>query len=358
MGTSEVPKLDMTYTDLKKSIKNRQAPVAIIGLGYVGLPTALALAAAGIKVVGVDIDRARVRQVQKLHGSKKFTATADWADIKKCKVILIAVPTPLTANKTPDTSAIELAVKNIAKYLAKGSLVILESTTYPGTTEALVKPLLEKSGLEAGKDFYLAFSPERIDPGNKDFALTDIPRVVGGIDKKSADLALAFYSLFIKNVYRVSSTRAAELTKLLENTFRLVNISLVNELKLLADKMNIDIWEVIDAAKTKPYGYMPFYPSPGVGGHCIGVDPFYLSWKAKEYGFFTRFIDLAGEINELMPHYVVTKIIWALNRNKKPLRDSKILILGVAYKKDIDDPRESPAIPIIHDLIRKGAKVS
>ncbi len=346
------------YLMLKKAIQGKKITVGVVGLGYVGLPTALALIQASIKVIGIDINRVKVHRLNISYGSKKFLASTNWAEIKKCKVILIAVPTPLTKNKTPDTSAIESAAKNIAKYLAKDSLVILESTTYPGTTEELLKPLLEKSGRIAGKDFYLAYAPERIDPGNKDYSFTDVPKVVGGIDKKSTGLAAAFYLTFLKNVYKVSSPRVAEFTKLLENIFRLVNVSAINELKLLADKMDIDIWEVIEAAKTKPYGYMPFYPGPGVGGHCIPVDPFYLSWKAKEYGFFARFIELAGEINELMPHHVVTKVIWALNRVKKSLRGSKILVLGVAYKKDIDDVRESPAIPIIKDLLRKGADIT
>ena len=345
---------------LKKTIKDKRATVGVVGLGYVGIPTALAIVRAGVKVIGIDIDKIRVRQLNsdRSFPSKKFHASANFAEIKKCKVILIAVPTPITKNKTPDTSAIEAATKNVAKHLAKDSLVILESTTYPGTTDELVRPILEKSGRVAGKDFYLAYAPERIDPGNKDYSFTDIPKIVGGIDKKSTDLAATFYLTFLKNVYRVSSPRVAEFTKLLENIFRLVNVSAINELKLLADKMDIDIWEAIEAAKTKPYGYMPFYPGPGVGGHCIPVDPFYLSWKAREYGFFTRFIELAGEINELMPHHVVTKVIWALNRIKKPIRGSKVLVLGVAYKKDIDDIRESPAIPIMKDLIRKGAEIS
>lgn len=345
---------------LAKAIKTKKITVGVVGLGYVGAPTTLALTQAGIKVIGIDIDRAKVRRLNsdKNFASKKFTATANFTEIKKCKVILIAVPTPITKNKTPDTSAIEAAAKNIAKHLSKGSLVILESTTYPGTTEELLRPILEKSGKVTGKDFYLAYAPERIDPGNKDHSFTDVPKIVGGIDKKSTELAATFYLTFLKNVYKVSSPRAAEFTKLLENIFRLVNVSAINELKLLADKMDIDIWEAIEAAKTKPYGYMAFYPGPGVGGHCIPVDPFYLSWKAKEYGFFARFIELAGEINELMPHHVVTKTIWALNRMKKPIRGSKVLILGVAYKKDIDDIRESPTLPIIGDLIRKGADIS
>ena len=361
----------MTYGDFKNAIKKRRLTVAVVGLGYVGMPTSLALARAGIKVVGIDINRERVKAINSGKSfiaeipdealravSKKFRASTDWKEVRSAQVIIIAVPTPLTKHKTPDTSAIEASAKNIAKHLKKGSLVVLESTTYPGTTEELVLPLLEKSGLRAGEDFYLAFAPERIDPGNKEFGFTEVPKVVGGINAKSTELAALFYQLFLKHIHRVSSARTAEMTKLLENIFRLVNISLVNELKLLTDKMNIDIFEVIEAAKTKPYGYMPFYPGPGVGGHCIPLDPFYLSWKARELNFFTRFIDLAGEINELMPHNVVTKVIWALNKMKKPVAGSKILVLGAAYKTNIDDPRESPAIPIIWDLLRKGGEVS
>jgi len=344
--------------------------VGIIGLGYVGIPTAIAIGKTGMKIIGIDISRKRVLELNKRksfiaeisdeelkQSLKNFKATTDWKEIQKCKVILITVPTPLTKNKTPDTTAIEVAAQKISQNLKKKTLVVLESTSYPGTTEELLRPILEKSGLKAGKDFYLAFAPERIDPGNKQFKFTDIPKVVGGINKKSTETAANFYKNFIRKVYKVSSCRAAEMTKILENVFRLVNISLVNELKMLADKMGIDFWEVIEAAKTKPYGFMSFYPGPGVGGHCIPLDPFYLSWKARELNFFTRFIDLAGEINELMPHYVITKIIWALNIRKKPVRGSKILVLGAAYKKDIDDSRESAAVPIIWDLMRKGAQV-
>ncbi|HXF44195.1 MAG TPA: nucleotide sugar dehydrogenase [Candidatus Paceibacterota bacterium] len=350
--------------------KNSKTRVAIVGLGYVGLPTALAIAATGIKVTGIDVNRKRVAQLNSGKSfiaqisdaaikavQKNFRATTEWKAIKKCNVVLITVPTPLNKNKAPDTSFIENAAKHIYPNLKKGKIVILESTTYPGTTEELLLPILEKSGLKAGRDFYLAFAPERIDPGSKS-NFTDIPKVVGGINEASTKKAAAFYKLYLKRVHPVSSARAAEMTKLLENIFRLVNISLVNELKMLADKMGIDFWEVIEAAKTKPYGFMPFYPGPGVGGHCIPLDPFYLSWKARELNFFTRFIDLAGEINELMPHHVVTKVIWALNLHKKPARGAKILILGVAYKKDIDDPRESPALEVIKDLLRKGANLT
>lgn len=345
--------------------------VGIVGLGYVGLPTAIALGKRGVNVIGIDISRERVSMLNKRKSFiaeipdetlktslTKFKATSDWSSIKKCTVVLITVPTPLTKNKTPDTTAIEKAGAKIAKYLRPGTLVVLESTSYPGTTDELLQPILEKSGLVAGKDFLLAFAPERINPGEKKHAFIDVPKVVGGINERSTHAAEKFYRIFIKNVHPVSTSRAAEMTKILENTFRLVNISLVNELKMLADKMGINFWEVIEAAKTKPYGFMAFYPGPGVGGHCIPLDPFYLSWKARELNFFTRFIDLAGEINELMPHHVVTKIIWALNTHKKPVRGSKVLVLGMAYKKDIDDPRESPSLEIVWDLERKGAEVS
>ena len=335
--------------------------VAIIGLGYVGLPTAIAVANSGFDVVGIDINEKRVRQLNEGHSfiqeipdqvvqeiSPHFHATNDWQEIKRCQIIVITVPTPLTKNKTPDTSFIENVAKNIAPYLQPESLVILESTSYPGTTEELLKPLLPPC--------YLAFAPERIDPGSK-YKFEDIPKVVGGIDWQSTEMAANFYKQFLKSVHKVSSPKTAEMTKLLENIYRLVNISLVNELKMVSDKMGIDFWEVIEAAKTKPYGFNAFYPGPGCGGHCIPLDPFYLSWKAREINFFTRFIDLAGEINELMPHYVVTRINWLLNQNQKPINNSQILILGVAYKKDIDDARESPALAIIKNLIHKKANV-
>src|SRR3989344_2631132 len=346
--------------------------IAIIGLGYVGLPLVIASVNAGFFVYGIDKNEKIVKNLNKgiSHINdvaskdlkkmlKNFKATTDGSEIKKATVIIICVPTPLTKYKTPDTSYIESAAKIIAKNINNKNkpLVILESTTYPGTTEELLKPIIEKSGLKAGSDFYLSFSPERVDPGNK-MKFINIPKIIGGIDKKSTEITDLFYKKLGIKTHCVSSSKTAEMTKLLENIYRLVNISLINELKLLCDKMSIDIWEVIEAAKTKPYGFTAFYPSPGVGGHCIPLDPFYLSWKAKEYGFFARFIELAGEINELMPHHVVTKVIWALNRVKKPLRGSKILVLGVAYKKDIDDARETPATPIIKDLIRKGVDVS
>ncbi len=343
-------------------IKEKKARVAVVGLGYVGLPTAIAIAEAGFKTVGIDINEQRVKQlnnnrsfiaeisnesIKKISGN--FYASTDWNEIKKCNVIIIAVPTPLTKNKAPDTSFIENAAKNIAPNLKPETLVILESTTYPGTTEELIKPILPKC--------YLAFAPERIDPGNKQYKLKNVPKVVGGIDKKSTELACNFYSNFVEKIIPVSSPATAEMVKLLENVFRLVNISMINELKMLADKMHIDMYEVIEAAKTKPYGFMAFYPGPGAGGHCIPLDPFYLSWKARELGFFARFIELAGEVNELMPHYVVTKIISALNRKRRAVNGSKILVLGVAYKKDIDDSRESPSLEVIKDLMGKKAQV-
>jgi len=347
---------------LKNLIEQKKARVAIVGLGYVGLPTAITIARCGFFVVGVDINKERVKQLNEGHSFIReipdqtikeilphFRATTDWQEIRQCQIVLITVPTPLTKNKTPDTSFIKNAAKNIAEYLQPNSLVVLESTSYPGTTEELLKPLLPPC--------YLAFAPERIDPGNKKHQFENIPKVVGGINWQSTDLAATFYEQFLKAVHKVSSPKTAEMTKLLENIYRLVNISLVNELKMVSDKMGIDFWEVIEAAKTKPYGFTPFYPGPGCGGHCIPLDPFYLSWRAREINFFTRFIDLAGEINELMPHYAVTRINWLLNHHQKSINNSQILVLGVAYKKDIDDARESPALAIIKDLTHKKAQV-
>lgn len=360
--------------NLENLIKNKKAKVAVIGLGYVGLPTAVELAKVGYKVFGIDIQKARVDKVNKgnsflfdvsskeLSGvikSKKLKAFNDYLPIKQADIVLICVPTPLDKNKVPDVSYIRSTTREIAKYLHRGQLIILESSTYPGTTREVILPELVKRKMKVGKDFYLAFSPERVDPGNKNYKLKDVARVTGGITKKCTDLATQFYRSFIKaNVMPLSSAEAAEMTKILENTFRLVNISMINELALLCGKMGIDIWEVIEAAKTKPYGFMPFYPSPKIGGHCIPLDPFYLSWKAKEYNFWPRFIELAGEINEQMPHYIVTKVISSLNSKKKSLKESKILIWGVTYKKDIGDARESGAHDIISDLFKKGVKVN
>ncbi len=359
---------------IENLIKQKKAKIAVIGLGYVGLPTAVELAKTGFQVFGIDIKKERVNQINKgksyifdvsspdlkrAVNSKKLKAFNNHAPLKKADIVLICVPTPLNKNKIPDTSYMSSTAEEIAKYLKLGQLVILESSTYPGTTREIILPKLERSKLKVGRDFFLAYSPERIDPGNREYKLKDVPRVVGGITKKCTKLAIEFYKSFIQaKVMPLSSTEAAEMAKILENTYRLVNVSMINELTLLCGKMGIDIWEVIEGAKTKPYGFSPFYPSPKIGGHCISLDPFYLSYRAKEYNFWTRFIELAGEINEQMPHAVVTKVIWALNLRNKPVRGSKILVWGIAYKKDIGDPRESAVYDIIPDLLRKGAKVN
>ena len=358
---------------LEKLIKNKRARISVIGLGYVGLPTAVELAKAGYKVFGIDVKKQRTemvnkgksyifdvpsRELKEVVKTKKLVAFNNHQTLKKSDIVLICVPTPLDKNKVPDVSYMVSTAKEIAKHLHKEQLIILESSTYPGTTREIILPRLEKTNLKIGKDFFLAYSPERIDPGNKEYKLENIPRVVGGITQRCTKLATEFYRSFIQaKIISVSSTEVAEMSKILENTFRLVNISMVNELALLCGKMGIDIWEVIEAAKTKPYGFMSFYPSPKVSGHCIPLDPFYLSYKAREYGFWARFIELAGEINEQMPHSVVTRAIWALNLKKKAVSGSKILVWGVTYKKDIADARESAAYDIIWDLLRKGAKV-
>ena len=360
--------------------KGAQLKVAIIGCGYVGLPLALRFAEAGHKVTGFDTDPEKVRmlnagksyidhipqtKIQQFVNSRHFNAVTDFSKLREADAILICVPTPLNEYREPDLSYVENTAKAIQPHLAKGQLVVLESTTYPGTTEELVLPILEKSGLRCPiatgpenesmpLDFFLAFSPEREDPGNKQFGLAQIPKVVGGVNPPSGRAAQALYAQVVARVIPVSSTRAAEMTKLLENIFRCVNIALVNELKLLCLRMGVDVWEVIDAAATKPFGFMPFYPGPGLGGHCIPVDPFYLSWKAREYDFSTRFIELAGEINTSMPYHVVDSIADALDMQKKSLRGSKLLILGVAYKKDVDDLRESPTLKIMEILQKRG----
>jgi len=360
--------------NLRLLIKNKKAKVAVIGLGYVGLPTAVELVKTGFQVFGIDIKKQRVdlvnrgksyigdidsKEVKGAITSARFKAFNTHQPLKNSDIVLICVPTPLDKYKIPDISYIISTTEAIAKYLHKGQLIILESSTYPGTTREVILPELEKTGLKVEKDFYLAHCPERLDPGNEKYKLKDVSRVVGGITKKCTQLASEFYRSFIKaQVLPLSSADAAEMTKILENTFRLVNISMINELALLCGKMGIDIWEVIEAAKTKPYGFMPFYPSPKISGHCIPLTPFFLSYRAKQYNFWTRFIELAGEINEQMPHQVITKVIWALNLKKKPVRESKILIWGVAYKKDIGDTRESAAFDIMFDLLRKGAKVN
>jgi len=360
--------------------KGAQLKVGIIGCGYVGLPLALRFAEAGHRVTGFDTDPEKVRmlntgksyidhipqtKIQQFVNSRHFNAVSDFSKLGEMDVILICVPTPLNEYREPDLSYVENTAKSIQPYLNKGQLVVLESTTYPGTTEELVLPILEKSGLRCpvasgpqnenvSLDFFLAFSPEREDPGNKQYGLAQIPKVVGGVNPPSGRAAQALYAQVVARVVPVSSTRAAEMAKLLENIFRCVNIALVNELKLLCLRMGVDVWEVIDAAATKPFGFMPFYPGPGLGGHCIPVDPFYLSWKAREYDFSTRFIELAGEINTSMPYHVVEALSEALDVHKKSLRGSKILILGVAYKKDVDDLRESPTLKIMEILQKRG----
>lgn len=353
-------------------LESRDATVGVIGLGYVGLPLLIAFHRAGFPVIGFDIDPEKPRALLKgesyihhipseqtkalLQG--RFDATTDFSKARDCDVLVICVPTPLTASREPDMSFVQATCDEISPHLKKHALVVLESTTWPGTTAELVKPLLEKSGLETPRDFLLAFSPEREDPGNARFTTTIIPKVVGADDDDARRCAEALYGSAFAKIVPVSSTRAAELTKLLENIFRSVNIALVNELKMLCDRMGIDVWEVIDAAATKPFGFMPFYPGPGLGGHCIPIDPFYLTWKAREYHFSTRFIELAGEINTSMPNYVVLRTLEALNDQGKALKGSNVLVVGLAYKKDVDDVRESPAFEIVELLGKKGASVS
>jgi UDP-N-acetyl-D-glucosamine dehydrogenase len=359
--------------DLKARINSGQLTASIIGLGYVGLPLAVELAKAGIKVIGFDVHAGKVAELNDGRSyipdvaaddvaatvqSGHLRATTNPADLHDVDVIDICVPTPLRKTKDPDLSYVIQAVDTAAGVLRKDQLIILESTTYPGTTVEVVKPALEAKGLKAGTDFYLAFSPERVDPGNPTFQTRNIPKVVGGIDAQSTELATAFYRKVVETVVPVSSTEVAEMVKLLENTFRAVNIGLVNELALMCHRMNIDVWEVIDAAKTKPFGFMPFYPGPGLGGHCIPIDPFYLSWKARQNGFEARFIELAGHVNSSMPEYVVRRVGDALNMHRKAINGSKVHVIGVAYKRDVNDLRESPALDIIELLERRGASVT
>lgn len=361
-----------TETVLGKKIKNKKAIVGVLGLGYVGLPLVREFASSGLKVMGFDIDEHKVKtlnsgrsiikhiphkQVKKLVDSGLFSATTNMAMMKKADAILVCVPTPLTANREPDMQFVISSSRTIAKYLSPEQLIVFESTTYPGTTRELVAPILQGGGLKAGKDFFLAYSPEREDPGNKNFTTKTIPKVIGGYSKKCGELARQLYETAIDKLVPVSSLEAAEAAKIVENVYRCVNIAMVNELKIVFDRMGIDVWEVIKAASSKPFGYSPFYPGPGLGGHCIPIDPFYLTWKARQYGMPTRFIELAGEINTSMPHYVITKMMEALNEQKKSLKGSKVLVLGLAYKKDIDDLRESPSIELIELLREKGAKV-
>ena len=360
--------------DLLQRIENRSARVAVIGVGYVGLPLAMALAEAGFGVTALDLDATKIERlragtsyiqdvpshtVAAQVAQGRLQATTDYAALADVDVVFVCVPTPYDRQKTPDLRHIVSAAEGIARFLRLGQLVVLQSTTYPGTTEEVVQPILERTGLKGGVDFHLAFSPERIDPGTAyGFNVYNTPKVVGGLTPACADLAAAVLRAITPELHRVSTPRAAEMTKLLENIFRSVNIALVNELALLCERMGIDIWEVIGAARTKPFGYMPFYPGPGVGGHCIPVDPYYLSWKAREYDFFTKFIQLAAEINEAMPHHVAQLVSDALAQQGKAVRGARILVLGVAFKKNVDDARNSPAERLIELLVQRGARVA
>ena len=357
-----------------EKLRNRTAVVSVIGLGYVGLPLVNVLHRGGFRVVGFDIDTRKVEslkagksyighiaddRVKELVTAGRFEPTTDFSRIADVDTVSICVPTPLTANREPDLSFIESTGQGIAPHLRRGQLIVLESTTYPGTTREVLQPILEgMSGLRAGTDFLLAFSPEREDPGNPKFSTSNIPKVVGGMDEASGRAAAALYEFVSTNVVPVSSMEVAEACKILENTYRAVNIALVNEMKILFDRMGLSMWEVIDAAKTKPFGFQAFYPGPGLGGHCIPIDPFYLTWLARRYGMNTRFIELAGEVNQNMPRYVVETTIRGLNKFGKAVNGSKIGIIGIAYKKDVDDPRESPAFEIIEELLHLGAQIS
>lgn len=360
-------------SDLEKKIKSREARIGIIGMGYVGLPLVKTFLAQGFEVVGFDIDEKKVdllnqgisyikhvpaEELKSFLKKKKFKATADFTALEEADVIIICVPTPLDSYKNPDLSFVLKTTQTISKALRKGQLVVLESTTYPGTTEEKVLPLLESGGLHVGEDFFLAYSPERENPGDEVYTTAKIPKVVGGVTPECGQVAKTLYDQIVKKTVPVSSPKVAEATKIMENVFRSVNIAMVNEMKMIFDRMGIDVWEVIQAASTKPFGFMPFFPGPGYGGHCIPVDPFYLAWKAKEVDYPTKFIELAGEINTLMPYYVVTKTVEALNENGKSIKGARILILGLAYKEDIDDQRESPSLKIISLFKKRGADVS
>ena len=359
--------------ELENKIRSRRAKVGIVGLGYVGLPLAVEFAGAGFHVTGIDLSEAKTERVNladsyvgdvpsealaPLVEAGNLKATTDFSVIRELDTINICVPTPLRKTKDPDMSYIVSACQEIAKYFHPGMLLTLESTTYPGTTDELVLPMFTQQGMEVGRDFFLCFSPERVDPGNPRYQTKNIPKVVGGVTPTCTDLGRLFYSQALQHVVPVSSTQVAEMVKLLENTFRMINIGLVNEIALMCDRMGINVWEVIDAAATKPFGFMPFYPGPGLGGHCIPIDPFYLSWKTKQAGIEARFIELAGYINGQMPHFVVEKVTDALNGLSKPVRGSRIHVFGVAYKRNIDDVRESPALDILLLLKRMGGELS
>lgn len=359
---------------LLEKIKTKTACLGVIGLGYIGLPLAVENAKAGFKTIGFDIQKKKVdslnqgsnyigdvanEDLKKIVKSGLFKATSDYSEVVSCDSVCICVPTPLDEHQQPDISYVKKSAESLVPYMHKNMLVVLESTTYPGTTEELVKPILEKSGLVCGKDFYLAFSPERVDPGNSVYKIKNTPKIVGGCTPESTDIAAAMYEMVLDaSVYKVSSPAVAEMEKILENIYRNINIGLVNELAILCDKMHISIWEVIDAAKTKPYGFQAFYPGPGLGGHCIPLDPYYLSWKAREYGFHTSMIEASMMINDKMPEYCVDRVGRILNKFKKAMNGSKVLVIGVAYKQDIDDCRESPSIKLIQELIKVGAEVS
>ncbi|WP_227429829.1 nucleotide sugar dehydrogenase [Psychrobacter sp. I-STPA6b] len=360
-------------TQLIEKIKSKKAVVGIIGLGYVGLPLMLRYTEVGYQVLGFDIDKNKVdllnsgksyiehieaNVIERVVNNKLFNATIDFSRITECDVIILCVPTPLNKHREPDISFVIDTTKTIKPYIRAGQLISLESTTYPGTTEEELVPRLEHSSLVVGKDIFLVYSPEREDPGNINFETRTIPKVVGGCTPSCVEVGVIFYGQAIDNIVPVSSTRVAEMTKLLENIHRAVNIGLVNEMKIVADRMGIDIFEVIDAAATKPFGFTPYYPGPGLGGHCIPIDPFYLTWKAREYGVHTRFIELAGEVNRSMPEFVVAKVMDGLNEIQKSLKGASILVLGIAYKKNVDDMRESPAVEIMEILREKGAMVS
>jgi UDP-N-acetyl-D-glucosamine dehydrogenase len=357
--------------DLQQRLASARATVGVIGLGYVGLPLGLTMAEAGKQVLGFDVDKAKVdklrsggsyirhiapERITALRG--RFLPTTDFSALGDCDAILICVPTPLGEGREPDLSYVSRTAETIATYLRREQLVVLESTTYPGTTDEVVRPILERGGLRTGEDFFLAFSPEREDPGNPQFSTRTIPKLVGGVTRQCAQMAEALYGSFLEKVVVVSDARVAEAAKLLENIYRSINIALVNELKMLFERMGIDVWEVIAAAATKPFGFTPFYPGPGLGGHCIPIDPFYLTWKARHYDFSTRFIELAGEVNTGMPYWVVEQVVAALSDRGRALKGAKVLVLGVAYKKDVDDLRESPALKVIEILEAGGAEVS
>ena len=361
------------HEELLQNVEHKKTVVGVIGLGYVGLPLILCFAEKGFRSIGFDIDTKKTgalmrgesyikhipaERIQKAMKSGLFSAVADFARVKECDAILIAVPTPLNKNREPDVQYIVSSCEAIAPYVRKGQLIVLESSTYPGTTDEVMIPILEKGGLKVDKDFFAAFSPEREDPANKDYRTETIPKVVGATSPEGLAVAEKLYQQIVIRTVPVSSTRAAEATKLLENTFRAINIALVNELKMTFMKMGIDIWEVIDAAKTKPFGFMPFYPGPGLGGHCIPIDPFYLTWKAREYGASTKFIELAGEINIAMPDFVIHRAMEVLNDQHKSVKGSRILLLGLAYKSNVDDDRESPSYRLMEKLEELGATVS